>query len=236
MNDSFSRMFSAVVLALGIAAAGAFINQGIHYFRNFERGVEVKGLAEQVVKSDLASWNIYFSASGANLQELYKKISQDQQQVNAFLRNSGFKSSEIQFGTVNVTDNYANGYSSNNKLAHYQLSGSILVSSSNIDLVASSSQNAGELINQGIIVTSNTLSYFYNGLQQIKGKMLDEATQNAAVAAATFAKNSQSQVGKIKTASQGVFTISSADGALLNDTQSLYKKVRVVTSVQFFLN
>ncbi len=235
--NSGSRVIGAIILALGIATSGHYIGSGIKFFRNFDRSVEVKGLAEQNVKSDLATWSINFSVSGDDLKALYQQVSLNQKTVSQFLATNGFAAKDIQLGTISVNDNWANQYGNTNaKLPHYQISNSVSVTTSNVDLVAKVSQNAGELVNQGVIVTNNSISYFYNNLNSIKAQMLDSATQNAKSAAETFAKNTQSQVGKIKSASQGVFTISSPDGSNVGDTSNINKKVRVVTSIQFFLN
>ncbi len=231
-----SRVISSVVLALGIFATGYTIAESIRYFRNFERAVEVKGLAEQVVKSDLATWNISFSVSGESLKDLYQQISTQQKQVSQFLVDNGFAPADIQLATVSVTDNLANQYGNNSKVAHFQINNSVSVTTKDVDLVAQVSQKASELVSRGIIISSNGINYFYNNLNTIKGQMLNSATQNAKLAAATFAKNTNSQVGKIKTANQGVFSISSPDGSIIGDTSSINKKVRVVTSIQFFLN
>lgn len=236
-NSARGRILAALILALGISSGGYFVGSGIKFFRNFDRSVEVKGLAEQNVKSDLATWSISFSVSGDNLKDLYQQISLNQKIVSQFLVGNNFAESSIQLGTISVNDNWANQYGNTNaKLPHYQISNSVSVTTANVDLVAKVSQNAGELVNQGVIVGNNSISYFYNNLNSIKGSMLDSATQNAKLAAETFAKNTQSQVGKIKSASQGVFTISSPDGSNIGDTSNINKKVRVVTSIQFFIN
>lgn len=236
-NQTSGKIFPALILAIGVATGGYYIGSGIKYFRNFDRSVEVKGLAEQQVKSDLATWSVNFSDSGDNLKALYQQSSQNQKLVNQFLISNGFESKNIQLGTISVNDNWANQYGNNNeKLPHYQINNSVSVTTANVDLVAKVSQNAGDLVNQGVIVTNNSISYFYNNLNSIKAQMLDQATQNAKSAAETFAKNTNSQVGKIKSASQGVFTISSPDGSNVGDTSNINKKVRVVTSIQFFLN
>lgn len=237
VNSSRSGIFAALVLACGVATCGYFVGNGIKFFRNFDRSVEVKGLAEQNVKSDLATWSISFSVSGDNLKDLYQQISLNQKTVSQFLLNNNFAESNLQLGTISVNDNWVNQYGNTNaKLPHYQISNSVSVTTDNVDLVAKVSQNAGELVNQGVIVGNNSISYFYNSLNSVKATMLDSATQNAKLAAETFAKNTQSQVGKIKSASQGVFTISSPDGSNIGDTSNINKKVRVVTSIQFFIN
>ena len=60
--------------------------------------------------------------------------------------------------------------------------------------------------------------------------MIAEATKNAREAAQQFAKDSDSKVGKMKTASQGQFSI--------DDTSSstpFTKNVRVVSTIVFYL-
>jgi hypothetical protein len=76
--------------------------------------------------------------------------------------------------------------------------------------------------------------------------MITEATRNARAAADRFALDSGSKVGSIRQANQGVFSILAADpengfsddvgsGNSANSDSSLMKTVRVVTSVQYYL-
>jgi hypothetical protein len=60
--------------------------------------------------------------------------------------------------------------------------------------------------------------------------MIEEATKNARQAAEKFAKDSGSTVGKIRNARQGLFTITNRD-----KNSPDRKKVRVVTTVEYFL-
>ena len=96
-------------------------------------------------------------------------------------------------------------------------------------------QKTGELIQSEIIINNSYVHYSYTNLNSIKVDMLNKATENARNAGQAFAKNSRSQLGKIRTANQGQFTITAADGNDAYDSGSILKKVRVVTSVQFFI-
>ena len=75
------------------------------------------------------------------------------------------------------------------------------------------------------------VEYLFNGLNAIKPQMIAEATQNARKAAEQFARDSGSQVGKIKRASQGLFSIDDAAPGLPER-----KSVRVVTTVEYILS
>jgi len=68
--------------------------------------------------------------------------------------------------------------------------------------------------------------------------MVAEATRDARASAEQFAKDSGASVGTIKNATQGYFSIDARDGDSgggwgVSDTP--YKKVRVVTTVNFYL-
>jgi hypothetical protein len=107
------------------------------------------------------------------------------------------------------------------------------------------------LLQKGIVLNSNPgqgLSYKFTALNSIKPDMITEATRNARAAADRFAADSGSKVGSIRQANQGVFSILPADqgsdtgeagpggyGGFAADA-SLMKTVRVVTTVQYYLD
>ncbi|HEY6412845.1 MAG TPA: hypothetical protein VIX42_04120 [Edaphobacter sp.] len=92
------------------------------------------------------------------------------------------------------------------------------------------------------------IAYRFNGLNALKPDMITEATRNARAAAERFAADSGSHVGAIRSAKQGVFSITAADGTegeivaqdeggtgMPNSDSSIMKKVRVVTTVDYYL-
>lgn len=229
-----SRFVSAIILALGLASVGVFVGNSIKYFKNFDRYVEVKGLAEETVKSDQAIWQIGFSASNNDLKQIYSTINNEQQTIMSFLLVHGFTANQIQKQPASVIDNYANSYSNNTKTSRYTATSGIVISSYDVDKVAQVIQMASELVESGVILTNNNVAYSYNKLNDIKTGMLNDALTNAKKSAEEFAAKSQSQLGAIRNASQGLFSIASPGGNG-NDNASIEKKVRVVTTVQFFL-
>ena len=91
-----------------------------------------------------------------------------------------------------------------------------------------------ELLKQGIAISAgdygSQVEYEFTSLNKIKPQMIEEATKNAREAAAKFAADSDSRLGKIKSAEQGYFSIENRDQYTPH-----IKKVRVVTSVNYFL-
>ncbi len=73
-------------------------------------------------------------------------------------------------------------------------------------------------------------------LNDIKPQMLEEATRNATAAAQEFAKSSNSKVGKIRRAQQGVFSILPVSRPTMPwKAPRLTRGLGVVSTVEFWL-
>ncbi len=234
------KFLAVLVLALGIALGGFF--PGYYYYQAKVNSnvVTVKGLAEMEVKADLAIWNIKYVVTGDSLQTTQQEIARQRQIVYNFLEQQGIVKEEISEGRVETNDLLANPYRSNNDMTYrFIVSQTLTVSTNNVDLVDKALRQNGELVAQGITFDNqygSPVSYIFTGLNQIKPQMLEEATKNAAAAAAEFAKSSDSKVGRIRRASQGVFSIMpKVEAPDISESQSIAKKVRVVSTIEYWL-
>ncbi len=234
------KFWAVLVLALGIALGGFF--PGYYYYQTKVNSnvVTVKGLAEMEVKADLAIWNIKYVVTGDSLQTTQQEIARQRQIVYNFLEQQGIAKEEISEGRVETNDLLANPYRSNNDMTYrFIVSQTLTVSTNNVDLVDKALRQNGELVAQGITFDNqygSPVSYIFTGLNQIKPQMLEEATKNAAAAAAEFAKSSDSKVGRIRRASQGVFAIMpKVEAPDISESQSIAKKVRVVSTIEYWL-
>ncbi|MBP3545288.1 MAG: SIMPL domain-containing protein [Alphaproteobacteria bacterium] len=231
------------VLAIGVALGGFFIGDGI-YRAMSGRTVTVKGLAERDVVADTAVWNIKINGVGGDLTALQQEIDNDISQIHTFLTDAGFAPSDIQNLRVQVRDKYA-GYSdaelkNQQNDGRYVIETGVMVRSHNVDLVDNVSRRMGELVRRGITITEDYSGpiYIFNGLNDIKISMIEQATKNATAAGQQFAKDADAKLGKIKSANQGVFSIESRDPTdswSSNERQSINKKVRVVATITFYL-
>jgi hypothetical protein len=88
---------------------------------------------------------------------------------------------------------------------------------------------------QGIVFSAggfqNQTEYSYSQLNEVKPEMIQEATTKAREVAQKFAEDSSSQLGKIKQASQGQFSIEPRD-----TNNPHIKKIRVVSTVEYYLS
>ena len=108
------------------------------------------------------------------------------------------------------------------------------LSTRDVDRVMQSLQKVGDLVEQGIVLSNVNAQYHFISLNEIKPEMLTEAANNAYEAAQSFARNAKLQVGIIRNATQGLFSIQDA-GSNYNSGAAVSKKVRVVTTIEYEL-
>lgn len=224
----------AIVLAIGMVALGAQVKQGINNFVAKDRVVTVKGLAEMEVPANKVTWPLMYKEVGNDLSTLYNKISHTNKAIVGFLKNKGIAEDEISINAPEIIDMQAERYIGENKTYRYNVTTVITVTSNKVDLVRSLISEQGELLKQGIAITGGdyryNIQYDFTSLNEIKPQMIEEATKNAREAAQKFAKDSDSELGKIKRAVQGQFSIENRDA-----NTPYIKRIRVVTTIDYSL-
>ncbi|WP_105213283.1 MULTISPECIES: SIMPL domain-containing protein [unclassified Pseudoalteromonas] len=228
------NILPAFLLALGLASIGILLSNAIIEFKAMDRTVVVKGLAEQQVQADTAIWPIVFTEAGEQLEQVTGAVEQKQNAVVAFLKLHGFSDEEISLGQVTVVDKKAQQYGPEQVGLRYLVSANMSVYSQDPNKVRHASSQISELAKQGIAIGgdryTNRIEYLFTGLNDIKPQMIEQATRNAREVAVKFARDSDSTLGKIKSARQGQFSISDRDSSSPH-----LKKVRVVSTVEYYL-
>jgi hypothetical protein len=110
----------------------------------------------------------------------------------------------------------------------------ITLRSPRVGAVKEALQRSGELIREGVALMRSyeyNTTFLYTALDEIKPQMIADATKDARKAAEQFARDSGSTVGAIRNAQQGYFDIQDRDAF-----SPEIKKVRVVTTIQYFLD
>ena len=224
----------AIVLAVGLTALGIQIKQGIDNFVDKDRIVTVKGLAEMEVPANKVTWPLMYKEVGNDLSVLYNKINETNRAIVSFLKKKGIAEDEISINAPEIIDMQAERYNNNPVSYRYNVTTVITVTSAKVDLVRSLISEQSELLKQGIAITGGdycyNTQYDYTSLNEIKPQMIEEATKNAREAAQKFAKDSDSELGKIKRAYQGQFSIDNRDA-----NTPYIKRIRVVTTIDYLL-
>lgn len=220
---------------LGLSTLGWVLGKSAIDVKQLDRMVVVKGLAEQEYPADIVIWPITFSVAENSVQALYKAIEQNSDAIEQFLLKNGVAKTEISFSTPNITDKSAQNYGSGPAPEfRFTAMQTVTVYSKNVDQVRQIMGEMSQLGKQGIVLTGGYDSqpeYIFTRLNEVKPKMIEEATKKARQVAEKFAADSDSTLGKIKRASQGQFSIQARDR---NNPQ--IKKVRVVTTVEYYLS
>lgn len=225
---------SAALIALGIVILGLCIKAGIDNFSNRDRVVTVRGLCEKEVNANVVTWPIVTKEMGNELPAIYNRIQTSNNAILDFLHANGITDAEISVNAPDVSDVQANAYNQREQLYRYIVTNVIVVKSEKVDKVNELIKKQTELLKQGIAIVagdySYPITYDYTELNSIKPEMIAEATRNARQAADKFAEDSESDLGKIKTASQGQFSIENRD-----QYTPYIKTVRIVTYITYYL-
>lgn len=224
-----------IILSVAIIASGYFIGQMNWNSLKNNRSVQVKGLSEREVIADLAVWPMQFTISGNDLITIKRKIEAQTNQTKKFFIDKGFTDKEIIIGATNINDRDSQLYSSGNRRPfRYLAKTDITLRTGDIPKIKAAQKELVNLAAKGVLINSksswNPVRFSYTKLNSIKPSMIEEATKKAKEVAEKFAQDSNSKVGKIKNAYQGIFSINSRD-----ENSPEIKSVRVVTTINYFL-
>ena len=229
-----SAVITGLLVALGLLALGLCIRSGIKGYGERDRVVSVRGLCEKEVEANKVTWPIVTQDMGNDLVALYDRTQAVNAKILAFLKSNGITDEEISVNSPSVSDNVATSYDPSRVTSRYSLTNVIVVTSSNVDKVRSLIERETELLKEGVAIIAETYqyptTYEYTDLNKIKPEMIAEATKNAREAANKFGEDSGSRLGRIKTATQGQFSINDRD-----QFTPYLKTIRVVTYVDYYL-
>jgi hypothetical protein len=163
----------------------------------------------------------------------------------AFLQKHGLESADTEIQGVEVNDVRANPYRGPGEISgdRYIVNMLLMVRSDQPDKILAASQQVGELLSAGVVLSSGGgggpfggPTFVFSKLNDLKPEMIAEATSSARKAAEQFAKDSRSKIGGIRRANQGVFEIQPRDQAMgIMEGSQLHKTLRVVSTIDYFL-
>jgi hypothetical protein len=244
---ALAAVIVSVSLLVGLSLGGYFAGKGGTRFKSDTRTVTVKGLVEKEVKADQAIWVLRFTRASDEIRDAHEKIRSDREATVAFLKKQGFRDEDISQQPTRTVDKLAREYgqSQTSVRLRYVVSSSLLVTTTNIDLVTKALGATEELLKFGVLLdgqreegTANP-RYIITTFNALRPQLLAEATKNARLTAQQFASDSGSEVGKIRSANQGIIQIFGSNGndesAPYSPTSTPTKKIRVVSTFEFDL-
>jgi uncharacterized protein len=230
-------LIAALVLALGIVVGGYLLGDGLRRARMADRAVTVRGLAERNVTADLATWTLTFSSQGNELAAVQAEIDRDARAIADFFRAAGFPAEAVTDAGGSVSQYFDSSRGVNSVTVNRR----IQLRTTDVARARRAYARQFDLIRSGVAIQEGSgMQYVFTRLNVIKPAMVAEATRNARQSAEQFARDSGTGVGGIRSATQGYFSIGPRDGDEAEEgyggRDSPFQKVRVVTTIEFYLD
>jgi len=235
LQGSRAVLLGAVaIFSMGLTTSGYVLGDGLRRAKMAERTVTVRGVSERDVTANLATWTVSFSDEGTTLAPVQASVDEKSRAVRAFFAQAGFKPDEISDTAISASQQY----DKDRQQERVTVSRSIQLRSRDAMRVRAAYARQSELIRDGVPMSGSYVSYVFTRLNELKPEMIAEANRNARRSAEQFARDSGSEVGRIKTASQGYFSVGARDGDTCEDcgssgSGSPFQKVRVVTTIDY---
>ena len=243
LQDSRAVLLGAVaIFAFGLTTSGYALGDGLRRSKMAEhRSVTVRGVSERNVTAGLATWSVDFSHQGADLGSVQQSVDEQARAVRAFFQRAGFRAEDVT--DTDVTLSREQQKDNEGKPVGPQMlvvRRAIQLRTTDVMKARAAYTRQAELLRDGVELSGSNISYTFTGLNGLKPQMIAEANQNARKSAEQFAHDSGAEVGRIKTASQGYFSVGARDGEDCDDCgssggSSPFQKVRVVTTIDYDL-
>ncbi len=205
-----------VFSVLLISFSSIFKSSAAYFFKNNKDDITVTGSASVDFTSNLIVWRGNFSKKNKNLKVAFANIKKDKKLIKEFLLSNGVAQNELVFKSIDITKNYKTKSKFNNDgdkvdseriFDEYELKQTIEITSENIDLIESVSNDITDLIEKDVFISSEAPSYYYTKLGELKIEMIKLASENGLLRAQTALSGAEAGLGDLLETSIGVFQI-----------------------------
>jgi hypothetical protein len=225
----------ALVLGMGIIGWGVSA-------RGQQNTISVTGSASQEARADEATWtiNLQETAYQGGVPAASAQVTHDLNAIAAYLTKQQLASSTV---TTSVVSSYENYSSDKNTPSDYNVSGSVTLSTSDVDKVDTLSHDIGSLnalVSPSDLVSPQQPQYYISTLPDLRVSLLGAAVKDAKARAEQIAQSGGSSVGPLQLASSGVVQVLSPNSTNVEDygqydTSTIQKQVMVTVRASFYV-
>lgn len=201
--------------------------------------LSVTGSAKTRVTSDQAKLVVSLNrvVYASELSAGYSEIARDLSLTRDLLKKTGATSTDIIESPVSMNQMYDQNNTGN---VRYQLNQTISLQSNDVAKITDISKKIPGLAGEGVIVSVQSLEYYYSKLPDLRISLLTQAVQDAKARADKIATGTGRKVGSVQTASIGVVQVLSPNSVDISDygnydTSSIDKDVMVTVKASFRL-
>ena len=229
-----------VALALGLVLSSLIFGWFYSTAKKGDEAITVTGSAKKRITSDLVLWSAGVSSEAAQLTDAYKQLSDNIPRIKQYLLSKGIPEQQMTVSSISTTSLKGRDREGNetSEVTGYSLQQQIEVRSTDVQKIAQVAREATELINQGILIESNSPQYYYTQIGDLKIEMLGEAAKDAKVRAERIASSTGNSIGSVRSAKMGVLQITAADSTEVSDsgvynTSTIEKDMTAVVNISF---
>jgi hypothetical protein len=250
-----TKLKSTLVIGIALVLTAFLLGTAFKNRNENLDSISVIGLGTKDFVSDEILWSGSFTTISMDIKTAYTKIVNDQKIVTDFFISKGFNANEFSFGAVNFQKKYKEVRIENpnnpdqNQIEQvfegYEATQTIIFSAKKnpqmMKKIEAVSNKTSELINSGIELSSNSIQYTYSDLPSLKQSLIEKATKDASERANKIVNTADGKIGKLKSASMGVFQITGQGSTEedsyggINDIYSKNKTARITVRLEYGL-
>ncbi|MFA6227056.1 MAG: SIMPL domain-containing protein [Candidatus Paceibacterota bacterium] len=235
-------LWMPAIAGISLILASTILAVALYSSRSSSDALSVTGSASKEVVSDSAKFSGDFSriVKISKLKTGYEQMAKDLALVKAFLKAQKIPDANITISTVSMMENY--NYNNNNYQTEkeYTLSQHVEVALPDVNKITALAQATTDLINKGVIFSTNPVEYYYTKLPELRVALLSDAIKDAMARADKMAESTGKSVGSLKSAASGVVQVLPSNSLEISDygtydTSKINKNVMVTVRASFGL-
>lgn len=247
---------AALALALGLAgstyiAANTWRDVRKHPDKN---NIRITGSAKKRIVSDLIEWSATVEGKGPDRTAAYLALKGGTDKVVEFLKAQGIQADVIKTQSASITEEFeilredkvlpgtnVPIRTETRRSTGFRAFQIVSVSSPDVPLIEKASREITSLLEQGVFVTSNSPSYYYTRLGELKLEMLAEAAKDARNRAENILRSAgNTGLGPLVDSSMGIININPANSTTTstegnNDTTSYEKDIITIVRAEYMV-
>lgn len=250
------RPLGLIALAIAAVMSTSIVMDTYHSIKvkPEKRTIKVIGSAKKRIVSDLIEWQASIEARSPDRTAAYKMLREHREIAVKYLEGQGIKKGEIQPQSAtfeeefDVTEEFKvfPGAKEATRIEKRTFKGfvtreSIIVRSTDVQVVEKAAREITSLLEQGISITSGEPAYFYTRLGELKVEMLALAGKDARARADNILKSTGgADIKRLLDANMGIININPANSTETsnegnNDRTSYEKDIITIVRAEFEL-
>ncbi len=244
-ENSKTILLAATILSVGLVLGAFFLGNQTKMIGSGRATVTVKGLAEKPIKADYAEWQISTSARGKTFAEALQNLRKEKTVTDQFLKKQGFSTQVRKDANEEVSPYYIEKEVGDRTIREqdgFGASQAIIITTKDLAMIGKAHAAVLDYMAGGANISYGSPQYLVSTLEEIKMSLISDATENARARAKEFIKHGDTQLGSMRSASQGSFYIlpDSANSEASEyggtyDKTTVDKIARVVVTIEFNL-